>query len=77
VIHFAYYRISDHIDLFNSYLIFQEGDEIIEKMEKFIVRQISDTNLEKARIIYFSIYLTAENRVKKLIDEMIHFANRS
>jgi CHAT domain-containing protein len=75
VIHFACHGMSDHVDPFNSCLILQEGDGVVGRADRLTVRQISDTNLERARIAYLSAYSTAENRAEELADEVIHLAS--
>jgi CHAT domain-containing protein len=75
VIYFACYRISNYIDPFNNGLILQESDGIKERTDKFTVRQISDMNLEKMKIIYFSVCSTVENRAEELVNKMIYFAS--
>jgi CHAT domain-containing protein len=61
--------------LFNTCLILQKGNETVIRTDKFTVRYISDTNLERTRIVYFSICSTAENRAEKLVDNIIYFVS--
>jgi CHAT domain-containing protein len=75
VIHFAGHGMFDHVDPFNSSLILQESKGVVEKAEKLTVRQISQTNLKRARIAYLSACSTAENRAEALADEVIHLAS--
>ena len=74
-VHFACHGMSDHVDPFNSCLILQNGTAVTPRMDKLTVRQISNANLDRARIAYLSACSTAENQAEKLVDEVIHLAS--
>ncbi|KAL9595915.1 MAG: hypothetical protein Q9179_004797, partial [Wetmoreana sp. 5 TL-2023] len=75
LIHFAGHGVSDHVNPFSSGLILQKAKGVPKKTDRLTVRQISETNLKRARIAYLSACSTAEHRVVKMVDEVIHLAS--
>lgn len=75
MVHFACHGVSDRIDPLNSYLVLQDSEPTIPKIDKITVRQISEASLSNARIAYLSACSTAENKAQQLADEVIHLAS--
>ena len=70
---FACHGYTDHADPSNSGLVFQRYEDCEQPEQDIMtVRDISEANLEHARIAYLSACSTAENRVAQLADEVIH-----
>ncbi|KAK4113092.1 hypothetical protein N656DRAFT_836594 [Canariomyces notabilis] len=80
VVHFACHGLTDHMDPSQSGLILQrQGEEQTESgdgagpvQDRLTVARISELSLRQARLAYLSACSTAENRAKRLSDEVIH-----
>ncbi|KAF4331600.1 tetratricopeptide-like helical [Fusarium beomiforme] len=79
IAHFACHGYTDGADPSNSGLILQKSGEGSEngasghmEQDLLTVRDISGLNLTRARMAYLSACSTAQNKVAKLSDEVIH-----
>ena len=71
MVHFACHALSDLRDPSNSHLLLQG----VGKPDGLSVRSILDMDLHNAKIAYLSACSTAESKVAKLADEVIHLAS--
>ncbi|KAK2612044.1 hypothetical protein QQS21_002009 [Conoideocrella luteorostrata] len=72
IAHFACHGTTDHVDPSNSGLILQRQDDQGLRRDRLTVHQVSKLRLDNAHIAYLSACSTAENRVKRLSDEVLH-----
>ncbi|KAI5460955.1 CHAT domain-containing protein [Mariannaea sp. PMI_226] len=74
IAHFACHGTSDYSDPSNSGLILQKTTKSGGALEqdRLTVQRISGLRLKHAQIAYLSACSTAENKAKRLADEMIH-----
>jgi CHAT domain-containing protein len=77
MVHFACHGMSDIVDPSESCLILQKRGQPDSGPvpDLLTVRQISEVQLRKLRIAFLSACSTAENKVMRLADEVIHLAS--
>jgi CHAT domain-containing protein len=77
VVHFACHGLSDPVDPSESGLILQrrESPDVEPLPDRLMVRQISGLHLKNACIAFLSACSTAQNKVRRLADEVIHLAS--
>lgn len=76
-IHFACHGVSYGANPSNSHLVLVEDDGSGTKTaDKLTVGDISNTNIESARLAYLSACCTVDNPSATLADESIHIASR-
>jgi CHAT domain-containing protein len=75
MIHFACHGMSDPLDPFHSCLLLRDDINGARKVDKLMVRQISEVSSMCAKIAYLSACSMAQNRVAPLVDEVIHLAS--
>jgi hypothetical protein len=73
IAHFACHGRTDSTDPSNSGLIFARRDESGNLVQDpLTMHEVSQTNLQHARLAYLSACSTAENKASRLADEAIH-----
>lgn len=73
IAHFACHGRTSHVDPSSSGLILQRKDESGSSVQDVLtVHNLSEINLQHARLAYLSACSTAENKAVRLADEAIH-----
>ena len=73
IAHFACHGVTDLRDPSNSGLLLQKANASREPIVDLLtVQRISETTVERARMAYLSACSTAENKTRRLEDEIIH-----
>ncbi|MCJ1334091.1 hypothetical protein MMC10_010798 [Thelotrema lepadinum] len=73
IAHFACHGMTDPRDPSNSGLLLQKANASGEPVVDLLtVQRISETAVERARVAYLSACSTAENKTRRLEDEVIH-----
>jgi len=77
IAHFACHGVSNPVDPSESGLLLQTTRTVTREPRQDIlsVREVSQAHLSRAKIAYLSACSTAENRTKRLVDEVLHVAS--
>jgi CHAT domain-containing protein len=77
MVHFACHGRTDSIYPSRSYLALEResGQDALTELDKLCIEQISNLDLQSARMVYLSACSTAKNEVAILADEAIHLSS--
>jgi CHAT domain-containing protein len=72
IAHFACHGFTDHSDPSNSGLILQRQEGGRTEQDRLTAQRVSELDLKNVQVAYLSACSTAENKVARLWDEVIH-----